>query len=173
MKRCRSTDPATLYRECWEYVVACTMGNCPHLRREDAEDMTSQAFCELLQNGHTNLQNWVWTAKMRGRWHYQTQYMRYEPSGCMYDLRDSRVTMPDRCEVFHPGQLLRRKDAKAAFALMMQGYNRAEVAETLHRHPVGVTVMMKRLRNQCKEYLKRDIEIYRNEQSRVFEILRR
>lgn len=160
MKRCKTADPATLYGECWEYVVACTLGNCQHLRREEAEDIASQAFLELFQNGATNLQNWVWTAKMRGRWHYKTQYMRYEPSGTLYDMRDGRATMPDRCEVFHPGQLLRRKDAKAAFALMMKGYNRTEVAEELHRHPIGVTKMMERLRNQCKAFLKNDIEIY-------------
>ena len=72
MKQCRDTDPATLYRKCWKYVVDCTMANCSHLRREESEDITSQAFCELLNNDKTNLQNWVWMAKMRGRWHYQT-----------------------------------------------------------------------------------------------------
>ena len=160
MKRFKSTAPSELYAECWEYVVACTMGNCPHIQREDAEDMTSQAFLELLTKGRTNLQNWVWAAKMRGRWHYKTQHLRYAPSGTLYDMIDRRCTMPDRCEIFHPVQLLRRKDAKAAFALMMKGYNRAEVAEELHRHPVGVTKMMERLRNQCKDYLRKDIAIY-------------
>lgn len=160
MKKCRDTDPATLYRECREYVVACTMGNCRHLRREEAEDMTSQAFVELLLNGKMNLQNWIWRAKMRGRWHYRTQRMRYKPCGALSDIQDSRTATPDCCEVFHPGQLLRRKDAKAAFSMMMQGWNRAEVAEQLHRHPVGVTKMMERLRNKCKQYLKKDIEIY-------------
>jgi hypothetical protein len=62
--------------------------------------------------------------------------------------------------VFHPGQLLRREDAKAAFALMMKGYNRREVADELHRHPIGVTKMMERLRNQCRQYLRQDIAIY-------------
>lgn len=160
MKRCNTTDPATIYSKCWEYVVACTMANCPHLCREDAEDMTSQAFYELLQNGCVALGNWVWTAKMRGRWHYKTQHMRYEPKGTMYDMPDCLATQPDRCEVFHPGQLLRRKDAKAAFTLMMKGYNRREVADELHRHPVGVTKMMERLRNKCRQYLRQDIAIY-------------
>ena len=160
MKRCKTNDPATLYSECWEYVVACTMGNCSHLCREDAEDMTSQAFYELLQNGHMALDNWVWTAKMRGRWHYKTQHMRYMPNGTMYDMPDRLAIQPDRFEVFHPIQLLRRKDAKAAFSLMMKGYNRREVADELHRHPIGVTKMMERLRNRCKLYLRIDIEIY-------------
>lgn len=160
MKRCIDTDPARLYAKCYEYVVACTMDNCQHLSRMDAEDMASQAFCELLANGLINLQNWIWTAKMRGRWHYQTQYKRYKPCGTLCDISDHRTAMPDICEVFQPGQILRRKSAKAAYALMMKGYNRSEVAEELHRHPVGVTKMMERLRNQCKQYLRRDIEIY-------------
>lgn len=163
MKRYNTTDPAALYSECWEYVVECTMKNCPHLRREEAEDISSQAFTELMQKGKTNIQNWAWTAKMRGLWDYKTQHMRYKPSGTMYDIRGGGVVMPDSCEVFHPGQLLVRKDAKAAFSLMMQGYNRAEVAEQLYRHPISVTKMMERLRNRCKEYLKSDIKIYRNE----------
>ena len=165
MKQCRDTDPATLYRKCWKYVVDCTMANCWHLRREESEDITSQAFCELLNNDKTNLQNWVWMAKMRGRWHYQTQYLRYQPSGSLADMRDSRASQPDGCEVFHPVQLLKRKDAKAAFALMMQGWNRAEVAKQLNRHPVGVTKMMERLRNRCKKYLKKDIAIYKGLQT--------
>lgn len=160
MKRCNSTDPATLYSKCWEYVVACTMGNCPHIRREDAEDMTSQAFLELLQNGYLALGNWVWTAKMRGRWHYNRQYMRYEPKGTTYDMPDRLATQPDRCEVFHPGQLLKRKDSKAAFALMMKGYNRSEVADELHCSAIGVTNIIFRLRNKCRQYLRQDIAIY-------------
>lgn len=165
MKQCRDTDPATLYRKCWKYVVACTMASCPHLRRDDAEDMTSQAFYELMVNGKTNLQNWIWMAKKRGRMHYHRQYLRYQPSGSLADMIDSRASQPDGCEVFHPVQLLKRKDAKAAFALMMQGWNRAEVAKQLNRHPVGVTKMMERLRNKCKQYLEKDIAIYKGLQT--------
>lgn len=165
MKRCLITDPAALYTECYEYVVDCAKCNSPHLRREEAEDITSQSFFELLMKRATNLQNWVWMVKMRGRGHYKTQCLRYKPSGTIEDMRDERVTMPDNFEVFHPIQLLRRKDAKAAFSLMMKGYNRAEVAEELHRHPIGVTKMMERLRNRCKLYLRIDIEIYQGKSS--------
>jgi hypothetical protein len=86
--------------------------------------------------------------------------MRYEPKGTTYDMPDRLATQPDRCEVFHPGQLLKRKDSKAAFALMMKGYNRSEVADELHCSAIGVTNIIFRLRNKCRQYLRQDIAIY-------------
>ena len=37
--RYKDTDPANLYRDCFGYVVNCTMANCHHLSLEDAEDI--------------------------------------------------------------------------------------------------------------------------------------
>lgn len=161
MKRTKLTDPCNLYSECWEYVVACIMGRNRHLRRESAEDIVSQVFLELMEKGRLNIQNWIWTANRRAWSDYKTQYMRYKLVGNPSEMPDTRYVLPDNCEVFHARQLLRRKSSMVCFDLMMQGWDRTEVAEHLHRHPLGVTTMMYRLRDRCKDYLKSDIKIYR------------
>ena len=160
MKKYRDTNPIHLYRDCWEYVVACTMANCRHLSRQEAEDITSQAFLELYTKDKANIQNWVWTAKMRGRWNYVTGHARYKHIGTSAALPDVRLSDPEFFEVFNLKSLLIRKDAKACFDLIMKGYNSTEIAETLNRTTQGVKTMIYRLRKQAKTYLQRDIEMY-------------
>lgn len=161
MKRYKDTAPASLYRDCFWYVVNCTMSNCHHLSMEDAEDITSQAFLELYQNGKTNIQNWVWLAKMRGRWDYVKHYTRSDHVGTSADLPDRQVTEPAFFEMFQFSSLLKRKDAKECLGLILKGYTSNEIAETLHRTKQGVKTMLYRLRNQAKVTLKRDIELYK------------
>lgn len=160
MKKYRDTNPIHLYRDCWEYVVACTMANCRHLSRQEAEDITSQAFMELFTKDKANIQNWVWTAKMRGRWDYVSRHARYKNVGTSADLPDVRLSDSEFFEVFNLKSLLIRKDAKLCFDLIMKGYNSTEIAETLNRTPQGVKTMIYRLRKQAKKYLANDIKLY-------------
>lgn len=162
MKKFNDNDPASLYRDCWEYVVACTMANCPHLSREEAEDITSNAFVELYLKRKTNIQNWVWTAKMRGRWDFKTRNARYNHVGISANLPDTRVAELEFFEVFKLRSLLVRKDAKACYDLAMNGYTSAEIAEILHRRKHGVAFMFYRLRKQAKKYIANDIKLYSN-----------
>ena len=160
MKKYLSTDPGKLYLDCWEYVVACTMANCRHLSRQDAEDMTSQAFLELYAAGKTNIQNWVWLSKMRGRWDYIRHYSRYQNKADLLDYQDLFFNDSVNIEVFRLKSLLVRKDAKACFDIWSKGYNRVEVAKILGYFPPSVTTMVCRLRKGAKRALKRDIDIY-------------
>lgn len=160
MKKYRDTNPIHLYRDCWEYVVACTMANCRHLSRQEAEDITSQAFMELFNKDKANIQNWVWTAKMRGRCDYVTRHARYKNVGTSAALPDVRLSDSEFFEVFNLKSLLIRKDAKACFDLIMKGYNSTEIAETLNRTTQGVKTMIYRLRKKAKKYLANDIKLY-------------
>lgn len=160
MKNYKDTDPAHLYRDCWDYVVSCTMANCHHLSLEEAEDITSNAFTDLYLKGKTNIQNWVWKAKMLGRSDYETRYARYSNNLASVNLLDTRVKEPEFFEVFKLRSLLVRKDAKECFDLIMKGYNRAEIAKKMDRTKVGVTVMIYRLRKRAKIYLQNDIILY-------------
>lgn len=162
MKKCLIIDPAKLYEECWEYVVSCTMSNCVHLSREDAEDITSQAFLELMHNGKTNIQNWIWLSKMRGRMDYEKHFKRTQNVGLLSDIPEC-VEYKESYEVFKISSLLVRKDAKECLSLWLKGYNRTEIAKILKRHPVSVTTMIYRLRNQARNYLQKDIKIYHGE----------
>ena len=88
MKKTKETDPGKLYSDNYEYVIGCLMARCPHLRREDAEDIASGAFLEILQKNEAVccIQNWIWLAKMRAFWHYHTIYERFEPQGLPLDF---------------------------------------------------------------------------------------
>ena len=165
MKRTNETDPGKLYSDNYEYVIGCLMARCPHLRREDAEDMASGAFLEILQKKESVvccIQNWIWCAKMRAFWHYHTIYERYEPQGLLLDFpTTSCFSEPSQVETFQLSSLLKRKDARRCFSLWNQGYNRAEIHKILGYHKVAVTTMVYRLRKRAKQYLKRDVELYR------------
>lgn len=165
MMRYKDTDPANLYRDCFGYVVNCTMANCHHLSLEDAEDITSQSFMELYLNGKTNIQNWVWLAKMRGRCDYVKRYTRVDYVGTSADVPDAQVIEPAFFEVFQFSSLLVRKDAKECLGLVLKGYTSNEIAETLHRTKQGVKTMLYRLRKQAKVTLKRDVELYKKRTS--------
>lgn len=162
MKKYRDIDPANIYRDCWEYVVSCTMANCKHLSRQGAEDIASQAFLELYLKDKVNIQNWIWLAKMRGRWDYATYNTRHNFTGTSASLPDSRVTGPEYFEVFKLKSLLIRKDAKECFDLIINGYTSQEIAEKLNRTTQGVNTMIYRLRKQARIYLDKDIKIYNN-----------
>ncbi len=125
--------------------------------------MTSQAFVELYLKGKANVQNWVWSAKMRGRWDYTTRHARYNYVGTSANLPDARVTEPVFFEVFKLRSLLIRKDAKACFDLMIKGYNSHEVAKSLNRTKQGVKTMIYRLRKIAKTYLANDIRLYQKQ----------
>ena len=161
MMRYKDTDPANLYRDCFGYVVNCTMANCHHLSLEDAEDITSQSFMELYLNGKTNIQNWLWLAKMRGRWDYVKHYTRFDYVGTSADVPDAQVIEPAFIEVFQFSSLLVRKDAKECLGLVLKGYTSNEIAEALNRTKQGVKTMLYRLRKQAKVILKRDVELYK------------
>ncbi len=165
MMRYKDTDPDNLYRDCFGYVVHCTMANCHHLSLEDAEDITSQSFMELYLNGKTNIQNWVWLAKMRGRQDYVKHYTRFDYVGTSAGLPDAQVIEPAFIEVFQFSSLLVRKDAKECLGLVLKGYTSNEIAETLNRTKQGVKTMLYRLRNQAKVILKRDVELYKKRTS--------
>lgn len=145
------------------------MARCPHLRREDAEDMASNAFLEILQKNEAvcNIQNWIWLAKMRAIWHYHTRYERYEPQGLLLDFPSTTcISEPFQVETFQLISLLKRKDARNArrclcFSLWLQGYNRAEIHKILGYNKHSVTMMVYGLRKRAKQYLKRDVELYR------------
>ena len=160
MKKYYNNDPACLYRDCYEYVVACTMANCPHLTREWAEDITSDAFVSIYTKRVANIQNWIWKAKMMGFLDFSTRISRYSNDGISSTLPDGRFEKPAFFEVFKPRELLVRKDAKACYDYMMKGYNRAEIAKALGRTKQGVTTMIYRLRKQVKIYLADDIKLY-------------
>lgn len=165
MKRTKEQDPGKLYSNNYDKVIGCLMARCPHLRREDAEDIASGAFLELLQKNESvcNIQNWIWLAKMRAFWHYHTIYERYEPQGILMDFPTAVCTEPSQVETFQLRSLLKRRDARRCFSLWLQGYNRAEIQKILGYHKVAVTTMVYRLRKRAKQYLERDIELYRGE----------
>ena len=161
MKRYNDTDPGALYTDCYEYVLWCTMTKCPHLTKEEAEDIVSNAFCELTLKGMQNIQNWVWAARCRGQWNYHTQYLRFKKVGLLQDFHDlDRTTEPFTVEVFRVGSLLKRKDAKRSFALWAKGYNRAEIAQFLGIGRRSATTMIYRLRKTAKQALRADIKYY-------------
>lgn len=162
MKKGKETNPTNLYRDCWEKVVACTMANCNHLSRQGAEDIASQAFLELYLKDKVNIQNWIWLAKMRGRWDYATHNTRYKFVGLSGSLPDYEIASPEYFEVFKLKSLLIRKDAKACYDLIMKGYTSPEIAEMLNRTKQSVKTMIYRLRKQARIYLDNDIKIYNN-----------
>lgn len=139
------------------------MARCPHLRREDAEDMASGALLEILQKNEAVccIQNWIWTAKMRAFWHYHTIHERFEPQGLLLDFPSTICfSEPFQVETFQLHSLLKRKDARRCFSLWLQGYNRAEIHKILGCCKGAVTTMVYRLRKRAKQYLKRDVELY-------------
>lgn len=164
MKRTKETDPGKLYSDNYEYVIGCLMARCPHLRREDAEDIASGAFLEILQKNEAVccIQNWIWLAKMRAFWHYHTIHERFEPQGLLLDFPSTICfSEPSQVETFRLHSLLKRKDARRSFSLWLQGYNRAEIHKILGYNKGAATTMVYRLRKRAKQYLKRDVELYR------------
>jgi hypothetical protein len=141
------------------------MAACPHICREDAEDVVSQAFLYLYQRQGraTHLALWIWKAKCDARWHYTSRYLKNINKGLMSDLEPyAEYALPDNMEVFHIGSLLVRKDARSCLNLWLAGYNRAEIAKYLNRTRQSVTTLTSRLRKKAKKHLENDIKIYHN-----------
>lgn len=162
MRTTKNTDPATLYRDFYAYVVNCTMAGTRHLSRECAEDIVSDAFLRLVQrNGESvYLGSWIWASRKASFTHYHRS-LRYANESRIRDLNpEANYVSSERIEVFRLDSLIKRKDAKRCFYLWRLGYNRAEIAETLGYHKQSVSTNIFRLRKQAKRCLENDIRIY-------------
>lgn len=163
MKRYKDTEPANLYRDCWEYVVACVMGSCDHLRREDAEDIVSDSFLELYVAGVTTLANWVWISKKRGYSHYERYYSRYQHTDNLVALFDSVFSHEKNIEVFSFCSLFQRVSAKTKIALLLQGYNRPEIVKLLNCSFHSVDTIRTEIKKRATNALRNDIKLFHNQ----------
>lgn len=153
-------DAATLYLDQYGRVYHHLRHRCEWMEIEDAKDIASDAFLEMMLKGYEmKVSVWMWLG-------YKRAYSLKDSARCRHETRLAEDAFavsfpPPEVEVYKMASLFVWGRRAEAFDMLMQGYNYEEIENILGCKEGYVRDVIYYLRKKLAADLKNDVRAYR------------